>query len=208
MFAKGHPGGADYGRIRNESYPPRGFTFQDAKREVWTTAVYSLALIRWLTRLNFQSVFATTANYFFAEHQNRDVEDFGALMLTLEGGVTATLTAARIGWRSHPSSGPNLVRLYGSAGSALIDAHQPRFVLASATDQWTTPARDPQDPMGFWRSTQVRAAIPPKPNAHGPAFEPGEQAQVSASDGAAATDALLGAYESAATGKLVELRGV
>jgi predicted dehydrogenase len=76
--------------------------------------------------------------------------------------------------------------------------------------------------MGFWRSTQVRAAIPPKPNAHGPAFEPslsdqamfldsierGEQAQVSASDGAAATDALLGAYESAATGKLVELRGV
>ena len=222
MFAKGHPGSADLGKPRKEHYPPRQFTFPDAKREVWTTAVYSLSLIRWLTRREFTSVFATTANYFFAEHQSRDIEDFGVLMLTLEGGLTATLTAARIGWRSHKSSGPNLTRLYGTQGSAMIDAHGPKFVFASASDDWVAPTRDPEDPMGFWRSTQVRASIPPKPDWQEPAFiqplsdqamfldaiELDQEAQVTAFDGAAATDALLGAYESAASGRVVELRGV
>jgi len=219
MFAKGYPGSADLGRVREEHYPPRGFTFPDAKREIWTTAVYSLTLIRWLTGLNFESVFATTANYFFSEHQNRDIEDFGALMLTLDGGVTATLTAARIGWRSHKGSGPNLVRLFGTKDSALIDAQGPKFTFSSASDDWTAPPRDPQDPMGFWRSTQNRAAVSPKPDWHAlglekplsdqsmflDALDSNEEAQVSVADGAAATDALLGAYESAATREVVRL---
>ncbi len=222
MFAKGHPGSADLETPRKEHYPPRQFTFPDAKREIWTSAVYSLALIRWLTRREFRSVFATTANYFFAEHQARDIEDFGALMLTLEGGLTATLTAARIGWRSHKSSGPNLTRLYGTQGSVMIDAHEPKFVFASASDDWPLPPRDPEDPMGFWTSTLKRADIPPKPDWQQPAFiqpisdqamfldaiERDQEAQVTAYDGAAATDALLGAYESAASRQVVKLNGV
>ena len=220
MFAKGHPGTADLTKPRRERYPPARFTFPDAKREIWTTAVYSLALIRWLTRRDFTSVFATTANYFFEEHQGHDIEDFGALLLTLDGGLTATLTAARIGWRSHRGSGPNLTRLYGTQGGAMIDGHAPRFVLASGSDDWATPRRDPTDPMGFWRSTGQRANIPPKPDWLEPAFtapisdqamfldaiEQGTDAEVTAQDGAAATDALLGAYESAATGNIVQLR--
>ena len=221
MFSKGHPGTADLRRVREEKLPSI-FTFPDAKREIWTTAVYSLTLIRWLTGREFKSVFATTSNYFFGEHQNRDVEDFGALMLKLEGGLTATLTAARIGWRSHKAGGPNLTRLFGTRGSALIDAHAPQFVFSSAKDDWPTPPRDPQDPMGFWKSTQTRTNVAPKPDWQTPQFEAplsdqslfldaiesGREAQVTAADGAAATDALLGAYESAESGRLVELTGV
>ncbi len=221
MFAKGHPGTADLSKPRQEHYPPRRFTFPDAKREIWTTAVYSLALIRWLTHKEFTSVFATTSNYFFEEHQGHDIEDFGALMLTLEGGLTATLTAARIGWRSHRAGGPNLTRLYGTQGSAMIDAHAPKAVIASGSDHWATPVRDAEDPMGFWRSTATRSNIPAKPGWLEPGFaesisdqamfldaiEQGREAEVSAADGAAATDAMLGAYQSAATGQTVRLAG-
>ena len=77
LFAKGYAKGVELGKPRREHYPPRAFTFPDAKREVWTTAVYSLTLMRYLTGRKFRSVYATTANYFFKEHQSRDIEDFG-----------------------------------------------------------------------------------------------------------------------------------
>lgn len=219
LFAKGHPGSADLSKPRRETYPPERFTFPDVKRELWTTAVYSLVFLRWLTGRAFDSVYATTGNYFFAEHQRADVEDFGALTLTLEGGVTATLTAGRIGWRSHQSYGPVQARLVGDRGSVHIDAHRPRFEIAGDQPCWETPERDPLDPMGFWRSTQQRANIQPKPQWREPrtleplsdqslfldALEEDHDGEVSVEDGAAATDAMLGAYESAATGAKVRL---
>lgn len=220
MFAKGYPGGAPLGQPRKEQYPPRQFTFPDAKREVWTTAVYSLTLIRWLAGgRNFRSVYAATANYFFAEHHSHDIEDWGMLSVTLDGGLTATLTAGRIGWQSHRGSGPNYLRLFGTRGSVMIDGHQPRFEIASDRLDWTPPVRDPLDPMGFWRSTQVRAGARPNPEWFVPrtieplsdqamfldAIEQGREAEVTVADGAAATEVMLGAYQSAATGKVVEL---
>ena len=219
LFAKGHPGTADLSQPRHERHPPERFSFPDVKREVWTTAVYSLVFLRWLTGRAFESVYATTGNYFFAEHQEADVEDFGALMLTLEGGITATLTAGRIGWRSHQSYGPVQARLVGDKGSIWIDAHRPRFEVARDQPCWQAPERDPADPMGFWKSTQERAGIQPKPEWREPrtlaplsdqslfldALDAGRDGEVSAADGAAATDAMLGAYESAATGALIEL---
>ena len=219
LFAKGHPGTADLSKPRRERYPPERFSFPDVKREVWTTAVYSLVFLRWLTGRAFESVYATTGNYFFAEHQEADVEDFGALALMLEGGVTATLTAGRIGWRSHQSYGPVQARLAGDRGSVWIDAHRPRFEVAGSQPCWEAPERDPLDPMGFWRSTQQRANIQPRPQWREPrtleplsdqrlfldAIEAGRDGDVSVEDGAAATDAMLGAYESAATGKVIRL---
>ncbi len=220
MFAKGYPGGVPLGKPRQERFPPARFTFPDVKRELWTTAVYSLTLIRWLAGgREFRSVYATTANYFFAEHYRQDVEDFAALAVTLEGGLTATLTAGRIGWQSHPSSGPNFVRLVGSKGGVLLDAHQPRFEIASDQSAWTPPPRDPDDPMGFWKSTQDKAGIRPKPGWYVPetlparsdqamfldAIEQGREAEVTAADGAKATEAMLAAYQSAATGQVVGL---
>ncbi len=40
------------------------FLVPDAKREVFNIAVYSLAMFRWLTRRDFETVAAVTANYF------------------------------------------------------------------------------------------------------------------------------------------------
>ena len=221
LFAKGHPGAADLSRPRRETYPPTRFTFPDVKREVWTVAVYSLVFLRWLTGRAFESVYATTGNYFFAEHQNADVEDFGAIMLTLEGGLTATLTAGRVGWRSHQSYGPVQVRLVGANRTVWIDAHRPRFEVSGDQPCWQVPERDPLDPMGFWKSTQDRAKIKPKPEWRQPqtleplsdqsmfldALEKDQDGEVSIADGAAAVDAMLGAYESAAGGKIVALQG-
>ena len=220
MFSKGYTGGASLGKPRKEHYPPRQFTFTDAKREIWTTAVYSLTLIRWLLGgPRFQSVYATSANYFFEEHHGRDVEDFGALAVTLDGGITATMSAARIGWRSHPGSGPNFTRLIGSKGSILIDANTPRAEISSDVDVWAPPPEDPADPMGFWSSTMERTKARPKPGWFVaptiPArsdqamfldcLEQDKEAEVTLADAAQASEAMLAAYKSAATGEVVAL---
>ena len=220
MFSKGYAGGVPVGQPRKEHYPPRQFTFPDAKREIWTTAVYSLTLIRWLLGgPSFQSVYATSANYFFEEHHRRDVEDFGALAVKLDDGVTATMSAGRIGWRSHSASGPNFTRLIGTKGSVLIDANTPRAEISADVDVWAPPPEDPADPMGFWSSTMERTRARPKPSWFVtptiPArsdqamfldcIEQGKEAQVTISDAAQASEAMLAAYKSAATGKVVAL---
>ena len=219
MFAKGYTGGAPAGVPRKEHYPPAQFTFPDAKREVWTTAVYSLTLMRWLTGREFLSVYATTANYFFEEHDRRDIEDFGALSLTLEGDLTATLIASRIGWQAHRASGLGFTRLFGTKGSILIDAHAPRWETASDSAPWTPPPRDPLDPMGFWSSTMARAGAPSKTDWYTPATLPAKsdqslfldcleqekEAEVTAADAAKASEVMLAAYQSAATGEVVHL---
>jgi len=219
MFAKGFTGGAPLGQPRREHYPPKQFTFPDAKREIWTTAVYSLTLIRWLLGgPRFQSVYASSANYFFEEHYKRGVEDFGTLAVTLDGGITASLIAGRIGWHSHRTSGPNFTRLIGSKRSLLLDAHSPRFDIAS-DKPWTPPAKDPLDPMGFWSSTMTRGKAQPKPYWYEPTIVAGRSDQslfldcleqdkdpeVNLNDAAQASEAMLAAYQSATTGKVVAL---
>ena len=219
LFAKGYARGVKLGQPRREHYPPKDFTFPDAKREVWTTAVYSLTLINYLTGRPIRSVYAKTENYFFEEHSNRDVEDFGVLALTLEGGITATIIASRIGWHSYRSFGPNLTRLYGNKGSVLIDAHRPRWDIASDRPEWTPPPRDPLDPMGFWASTMDRAQARPRTDWYSPqtmpavsdqslfldCLEKNENAIISATVAAHASEVMLAAYRSAATGKVVDL---
>ena len=220
MFSKGYTGGVPVGQPRKEHYPPRQFTFTDAKREIWTTAVYSLTLIRWLLGgPRFESVYATSANYFFEEHHGRDVEDFGALAVTLDGGITATMSAGRIGWRSHPGSGPNFTRLIGTKGSVLIDANTPRAEIAADVDVWAPPPEDPADPMGFWSSTMERTKARPKaawfvapmiPARSDQAMfldclEHDKEPEVTLSDAAQASEAMLAAYKSAATGEVVPL---
>ena len=220
MFSKGYAGGAPLGRARKEHYPPKQFTFIDAKREIWTTAIYSLTLLRWLLGgLRFRSVYATTANYFFEEHHSRDIEDFGALAVTLDGGVTATMTAGRIGWRSHLGSGPNYTRLIGTKGSLLIDANKPRFEISSDAHAWAPPPEDPDDPMGFWSSTMEKAKARPKPNwfvaptlqarsdqaMFLDCLEQDKEPEVTLDDAAQASEAMLAAYKSAATGDVVPL---
>jgi predicted dehydrogenase len=103
---------------------------------------------------------------------------------------------------------------------AVLDAHRPRLEVWSDEPPWLPPRRDPEDPMGFWRSTSTRLGVPPKrgwvlPEGDPPALadarafldclERGVSSEVDAVAGAAAVEALMACYESAATGLTVQI---
>ncbi|MBM3774943.1 MAG: Gfo/Idh/MocA family oxidoreductase [Acidobacteria bacterium] len=215
-FAKGRAGAATLGSPRKEEAAPQRFLYPDAKREMFNVAVYSLALIRWLARREIRSVRAVTANYFFAENQRRGFEDFGVLALELEGALTATITAGRTGWSSHAGPGHNLTRLFGSRGSLLIDAFEARGEIASDRQSWKLPKHNPEDPMGFWRSTDQSKRGAPEWFLSAPpvrsdqslfldAIEQGREPEVNVAAGLAVLEALMAAYRSAATGRVIAL---
>lgn len=212
-FAKGHPGTADLTRPRRESAQPDTFELPDAKRELTNIGVYGVILLLWLLRRRVRRVCANTGNFFFAEHQTRGLEDFGQMLLEMDGGLTASVTAARTGWRSHPSGGLHRVYLIGDRGMAVVDAHRPRVEVWSNQEPWSAPPRDPADPMAMW------APLPDSPFAAQPKrdwFVPsaaawstdvsrfldclrtGQDSDITVELAAAATDVLLRAYQSAA----------
>lgn len=220
LFAKGPAGTLPNYRPRQEHYPPRQFTFIDSKREVFTTAIYSLAFLCWLTGRRVTQVEAVTANYFFAEHVRNDVEDFGTLLLTLEGGIVATVTAGRIGWSSHPHFGPIQTVLVGGDATVKVDAYKPRLEIANDALPWHAPRRNPDDPMGFWSSTQAAVGTAPKEvwrpiETGGPTqsdqsyfidcLESGVESDMPVSRAAHATEVIFAAYQSAARGTPVSL---
>lgn len=162
-FAKGIAGTAKLGSPRHEHSDPTQFTFVDSKREFLCTGYYALVMFQWLTGKRFVNVDATTSNYFFAEHQKNDVEDFAFVMLAMEDGLETTITAGRCGWKSHPSHGVFDVRLIGSKGSVTIDGYAPRLQVFKDGPGWNHPATPhPEDPMGFWSSTQRAGGIEAK----------------------------------------------
>jgi len=220
MFAKGYSGTAPLGKPRKQDPYPKRYTFVESKRELHTTGVYAVGLIRWLTGIEVCEVFCVTANYFFAEHVKNDVEDFGLLALTLDGGIIATVACGRIGWTSHPAGGPNRLRVIGTEGAFTVDAHRPRIEVYADEPPWTPPPVDPGDPMSFWRSTQEGTSTKPKRNwipLHGKAessndasrfidcIESGRESEMSAKDGAAVVEVLMAGYVSAASGDVVSL---
>ena len=155
MFAKGVSGTADLSKPRVEKQKAERFTFVDSKRELFCVGLYPLVLFQWLTGSRFTEVAGSTSNYFFAEHQQNDVEDFSCLLLGIEGGIEATITVGRTGWSSHPDFGVHQIHLVGTAGTATIDAFRPRLEIYSDAPAWRQPAKPhPEDPMGFWSSTQ------------------------------------------------------
>ena len=219
-FAKGQAGTAELDRTRRESSRPDRYELQDSKRELTNVGVYCLVMLLWALRRRVRRVFGATGNYFFAEHQRNDMEDFGQIMMELEGGITASISAGRAGWQCHPDSGVNRTYLIGTKATAVIDAHRPRLEIWSDVPSWQPPPRDPEDPMGMW------AAMPDSPFRAEPklswltpgsaswkidaehflnCLENGRQSEVSLDLAAAATAALLAAYQSAAEGCAVEL---
>src|SRR5690606_10943415 len=91
----------------------------------------------------------TTGNYFFREHQQNNMEDFGQMVLEFDGGLVASVSAGRTGWHSHPGGGLNRVFLMGTDGVAMVDAHRPRVEVWADVEAWRPPERDPEDPMGM-----------------------------------------------------------
>ncbi len=218
FFAKGKTGTAQRGRPRKEEYPPRRQQQTASKREWDNVGVYPITLIHFLTGKKFKTVYGVTANYFFREHQKDDVEDFGLLSGTLEGGLPVTISAGRFGWTSHPAAGPNRVVLVGSEQTVVLDTNRPRLEVYTDEPPWTPPRAHPDDPMGFWSSTQEESGAKPKQtwvSAGGPAatdasffvdcLDAGKESPMSVVEAAHATEVLLATYRSASTGEVVTL---
>ena len=214
-FAKGIPGTADLSHPRQEKPDASRFTFTDSKREFLCVGYYPLVLFQWLTGQRFTAVDATTANYFFEAHQKNDVEDFACVMLTLASGLEATITAGRCGWMSHRDYGVHDIRLVGTRGSITIDAQRPRLEVCSDSVPWLQPsAGHPEDPMGFWSSTQKSGGVRPKQDwqtinaaaksdamAFLDCLEQNQQSDVTAAMAAHSVDAVHAVYRSAAGGQ-------
>jgi predicted dehydrogenase len=183
---------------------------------LFNVGVYPLVLLEWLLSRPVRRIRCSTANYFFAEHQRNDMEDFAVLLLELDDKVTVSLAVGRTGWRSHPMGGLNHACLVGTKGATTVDAYQPRCEVCADEMPWLPPRTDPEDPMGFWKSTMDKAHVAPKqgwitPPYAGPSdvahfldcIQQGTQSDVSAQVGAAAVRTLMAAYRSAATGQFV-----
>jgi predicted dehydrogenase len=214
FFAKGHPSLTEVSP-RREEYPPTRHQLVDAKREMDNIGVYPISLVRWLTGREFRSVWATTGNYFFAEHRRRDVEDFGLIAGTLDDDTVVTIACGRCGWQSHPAGGVNRLMFVGSEKTRVVDAASPRLEVCAADPPWMPPAPHPEDPMAFWHSTQQEVGARPKqawvpiaPAAASDvsrfldALDAGRDGEVNAAEAARATAVLLDAYRSAATSSI------
>lgn len=219
LFAKGPAGTADLSQPRRERAEATRFTFLDSKRELFAIGVYPLILFQWLTGKRIESVYGSTSNYFFRAHQRNDAEDFACLMLRLEGGIEATITAGRTGWHSHPGFGVHQVHLAGTAGRETVDANRPRLEVYSDAPPWRAPdVLHPEDPMGFWSSTQRENGVRPK-DSWWPVAEAAQsdaayfldclvqerESNVPVAVGAHAVEVIRAGYESAATGEVVTL---
>jgi predicted dehydrogenase len=218
LFAKGHQGSARLGSPRKEEYPPERQQQVEAKRELDNVGVYPVSLVRWLTGQKFRTVYGVTANYFFAEYQKHDVEDFALLSCTLEDGTPVTITAGRTGWTSHPAGGVSRVVLVGSDRTAVVAANRPRLEVYTDETPWVPPNVNPADPMGFWVSTQEEVHLGPKrtwvpaapPAANDASYfldclDAGRESEMSVAEAALTTEVLLAGYRSASSGEVVTL---
>jgi myo-inositol 2-dehydrogenase / D-chiro-inositol 1-dehydrogenase len=213
-FAKGIPGTADLNVVRQEKPTAERFSFIDSKREFLCVGYYPLILFQWLTGRRFTTVDATTANYFFDAHQKNGVEDFASVMLAMDGGIEATITAGRCGWMSHRDYGVHDIRLVGTRGSITIDAQRPRLEVCCDSPPWSQPVvGHPEDPMGFWSSTQTAGGVQPKNDwqainastkSDAAAFldclEQNRQSDVTANMAAHCVEVVHSVYQSAASG--------
>ncbi len=221
LFAKGHVGTAPVGRKRVEKPTVERYTFLEAKREMFDVGVYPVSMINWLTQKPVKTVFGTTANYFFQEHISCDIEDFGALMMTLEEGVVATIIGGRAGWMSHPKGGVQRLHLIGTRGTLAFDGAQPRLEVFADEEPFRQTPPHPMDPMGMWASTQTESGMVPKrqwvavnaaSEQQGPdmrafvdCIEAGRESEMNAAFAAQSVAIIRAGYESAASGKIIEI---
>jgi predicted dehydrogenase len=123
------------------------------KRELTDMGVYPISLASWLLGGRALSVQAATANHFFAEHLSRDVEDYAAMLVNFDGGVTASITCGRVGW--HAWRRPILARvvIVGQLDTLVFDSEPAELIVSNARNVMP-PARNALDPMEMWLSTR------------------------------------------------------
>jgi predicted dehydrogenase len=220
LFSKGHPGTAPVGEKRIEKPTRERYSFVEAKPEMFDVGVYAVSMVNWLTQKRVQRVFGGTANYFFQEHRNCGLEDFGALVLSLEDGITATIVGGRYGWQSHAQGGVRKVHLIGTEGSLTFDASANRLEVFAAEPAFEPPSPHPLDPMGMWSSTQAGSGMLPKQQwidvgsaddgqrefgAFVDCIENGVESEMNAEFAAHSVEIICAGYRSAATGEVINL---
>ena len=221
MFAKGHPGSAPIGKKRTQKPKLERYSFVEAKPEMFDIGVYAVSMVNWLTQKRVKNVFCGTGNYFFKEHYDCDLEDFGALVLTLEDGTTATIAAGRNGWQSHPQGGVRKVHLVGSESTLTFDASSNRLEVFAAEPAFQPPTPHPLDPMGMWSSTSAEIGMQPKQHwidvsksddgqnefsAFIDCIENGVESEMNAENAAHSVEIICAGYESAANGEITVLQ--
>jgi len=215
LIAKGRPGTAPAGLVRREPGEPTRYTYVEAKRELFDMGIYPVALIHWLTGRRATRVSAVTGNYFFAEHARLDLDDLGAMVLELEGGIAASASGGRIGWTSHPRGGVARLVVVGSAGTLVFGDAEPHAELYADEPDFRMPRIHPWDPMGMWASTQKEVGVPskrrwlPLQDANGiaqdiraflDAIDQGMESELPAAACVHHVEILMAAYRSAASG--------
>ena len=218
-FAKGYAGTADVSEVRRESMPVR-YEAVESKRELTNVGVYCVTQMFWSRDSRVRRVCATTGNYFFAQHQANDMEDFGQMLIELDDGAIVTICAGRTGWQSHSSNvGLNRTIVCGSTGAATLDGHRNHVAVWSSSDAWSPPDEDPTDPMAMWGGPkESRFVAATKQSEMTPSHkdkndiehfldcvESGQHSDVCGLLAAKTVDVLLAGYRAAATGAVVDL---
>lgn len=220
MFAKGHPGSAPIGQKRTQYSRLDRYSFVEAKPEMFDIGVYAVSMVNWLTGKRVEQVYCGTGNYFFKEHHSCGVEDFGAMVLTLENGITGTVAAGRYGWQSHAQGGIRKVHLVGTNATLTFDASSNRLEVFAAEPAFEPPTPHPLDPMGMWSSTQSETGMRPKQHwidvvsendgqrefsAFIDCIENGVESEMNAAFAAHSVEIICAGYQSAASGEVVSL---
>jgi myo-inositol 2-dehydrogenase/D-chiro-inositol 1-dehydrogenase len=163
--------------------------------EMMNFLVYPVGYLRYLTGLEILSVYAAAGTYFFEPHQKWNVEDLASVAFNLERGVVATVTVGRVP-AEMPTVGEFTLRIHGSHGMLFVDEYRPRVEIYGE------------------RGQRVRGMVAVGPGAARTegvlndfiaAIDLDRQPLVGARDGRAVTAAILAAYESAATNRVVTL---
>ncbi|MDE0219353.1 MAG: Gfo/Idh/MocA family oxidoreductase [Spirochaetaceae bacterium] len=218
LMAKGRPGTVPAATVRSERGSDGTFTHVAAKRELFDMGVYPVALIHWLTGRRVTSVCGVTGNYFFAEHAELRIEDYGGLLLTLDDGSIATACCGRIGMPCHPQVGERRVTVVGEEGLATFAGSDPHIEIYNTEPVLTTAPVHPYDPMQMWASTMLETQPPAKNRwialareersdiaAFLDCLDSGVRPEVTARDALHHVEVLMAGYESAASGRPVRI---
>ena len=219
LMAKGKPGTVPPGTVRREQPSSGVFTHVAAKRELFDMGVYPIALVHWLSGQRVKTVYGITGNYFFKEHAALDIEDYGALALTLEDGRVASITSGRIGVTSHPRGGQQRITLIGENGMATFSESDPHVEVYNDKPPFEMPLVHPFDPMSMWGSTQRDTqprdkdrVLPLDGGGQGrdvtafvDCLENGVRPEITVRDAVHHIEVIMAGYESAATGKPVDI---
>jgi predicted dehydrogenase len=161
--------------------------------EMMNFLVYPVGYLRFIMGLEIVSVYAAAGTHFFEPHKQYGVEDLASVAFTLERGVMATVTVGRVP-AVVASVGEFTIRVHGSHGMMFVDEFRPRVELFGSYHQHVRgfPANDP----GAERTTRILDDFIAAIDEH-------RAPLVGPRDGKAVTAAILAAYESAMTNRVV-----